>query len=96
MLKEEAILLCRQLMHRYVLVQMSDGAVHDGFVEHVDDEHLYLAVPVCEMEMEANRAFPPYYGYPYGYPFYGYPRRRFYRRALPLAALLALSLLPYY
>jgi ribosome biogenesis GTPase len=32
----------------------------------------------------------------YGFPGYWYPRRRFFRRAFPLAALPALSLLPYY
>lgn len=36
-----------------------------------------------------------YPGYGYGYPGYG-PRRRFRRFILPLAALAALSLLPYY
>lgn len=43
----------------------------------------------------------PGYGYPgygYGYPGYGYgyPRRRFQRLVLPLAAITALSLLPWY
>jgi len=47
----------------------------------------------------------PGYGYPgYGYPSYGfgpgygygYPRRRFQRLVLPLAALTALTLLPWY
>lgn len=47
----------------------------------------------------------PVYGFPgYGYPVYGYPvygvgiprRRRFQRQILPLAALTALALLPYY
>lgn len=37
------------------------------------------------------------YGYPgYGYPYYPRPRRRFRRLILPLAALTALTLLPYY
>lgn len=39
----------------------------------------------------------PGYGYPgYGYPYYPRPRRRFRRLVLPLAALTALTLLPYY
>lgn len=41
----------------------------------------------------------PGYGYPgYGYPYYGYPRPgyRFRRLVLPLTALAALSLLPWY
>jgi hypothetical protein len=46
--------------------------------------------------MNKNDAYPyPYYGYPYSYG-YGFPRRRFFRQVLPLAGLLALSLLPYY
>ncbi|MEN2767656.1 hypothetical protein [Ornithinibacillus xuwenensis] len=46
--------------------------------------------------------YPGYgYGYPgygYGYPGYGFygPRRRFRRLVLPLAALTALSVLPWY
>ncbi len=39
----------------------------------------------------------PGYGFPgYGYPYYPRPRRRFRRLVLPLAALTALTLLPYY
>jgi hypothetical protein len=103
MMREEAVTLCMQHQHRYVGVHTADGMFHDGIVEHVDEENLYLAVPIgCEGE--DSRAFiggpfwggyPAYgYGYPYGYGFF--PRRRFYRRVLPLAGLLALSLLPYY
>lgn len=100
-------------MYRYVLVQTSDNQYYDGIVESVDDNHLYLAVPVGgEMEREESndeRVFGgvgygpgfgyPGYGYPgYGFPGYGYyrPRRRFQRLVLPLTALAALSLLPYY
>lgn len=36
-----------------------------------------------------------YFGSPYG-GFYGFPRRRFRRLVLPLAALTALTLLPYW
>ncbi|EHS56994.1 hypothetical protein WG8_3264, partial [Paenibacillus sp. Aloe-11] len=40
--------------------------------------------------------YPPYgYGYGYGYGF-PYGRRRFNRLILPLAALTAIALLPYY
>ncbi|MCR2803186.1 hypothetical protein NQZ67_04750 [Paenibacillus sp. SCIV0701] len=78
-------------MHRYVMVQTSDGTLQDGFIEHVDDDMVYLAIPYCAGEVD-DRAFFPYGGF--GYPFF--PRRRFYRRAFPLGALLALSLLPFY
>lgn len=92
--------ICKKHMYRYVIVTMTNGAVYDGIVENVDDDNLYLAVPLGGMDQEQMRAFLPY-GYPY--PYYGYPypgyvygRRRFARQVLPLAGLLALSLLPYY
>ncbi|WP_068502021.1 hypothetical protein [Paenibacillus kribbensis] len=123
----DAKTLCQKHMYRYVCVWVKDGTMYDGIVEHVDDEKLYLAVPVGEMEnanvnvnanVNANvnlpyppsncgcggsRAYggygfyPPYpaYGYGYGYGF-PYGRRRFNRLILPLAALAAIGLLPYY
>ncbi|WP_240647355.1 hypothetical protein [Paenibacillus nanensis] len=84
---------CQKHMHRYVMVQTSDGGMQDGFVEHVDDEYVYLAIPVCPGEGD-DRAFFPYGGFGYGYPFF--PRRRFIRRRFPLAGLFALSLLPFF
>lgn len=102
MKNQEAHEICKKHMYRYVSVTLTGGAVYDGIVENVDDDNLYLAVPIGEMDQEQMRAFLPYgypyphYGYPYPYPGYGFPRRRFRRQILPLAALLALSLLPYY
>lgn len=99
---QEVHAICKKHMYRYVSVTMTSGAVYDGIVEDVDDENLYLAVPIGGMDHDQMRAFLPYaypypyYGYPYPYPGYVYPRRRFARQVLPLAALLALSLLPYY
>ncbi|KRE52037.1 hypothetical protein [Paenibacillus sp. Soil724D2] len=102
---QEVHAICKKHMYRYVSVTLTSGAVYDGIVEDVDDENLYLAVPIGEMDQEQMRAFFPYpgFGYPYGYPGYGFPgygygfpRRRFVRQILPLAGLLALSLLPYY
>jgi hypothetical protein len=102
---QEAYSLCQQHIHRYVGVYMKDGSFHDGIVESVDEHHLYLAVPTGDAGGGQTRAVLPfgyggYGGYPFGYPSYGYgygfPRRRFGRQILPLAALLALSLLPYY
>jgi hypothetical protein len=99
--QQEAYALCLQHMHRYVGVQMMDGAYHDGIVEHVDENQLYLAVPTGDAEVDQMRAFTPfgYGGYSgYGNPGYGYgyPRRRFRRRILPLGGLYGVSLLPYY
>jgi hypothetical protein len=102
--KQMAISLCMQHMHRYVAVQLADGSMFDGIVVEVDEEHLHLAVPFSG-EMRDTRAWfgPGYgfgFGYPYGYPYGGYPYgyfpRRFNPLILPLAALLTLSLLPYY
>ncbi|WP_324607744.1 hypothetical protein [Paenibacillus sp. IHBB 10380] len=111
-----------------------DGRAFDGFVESVDDEQLYLAIPVghemphneqigsenaghpeCSVGHHGNFGGYPgiqtralaqgFYPYPgvglgFGYPGYpGYPPygiRRFNRLILPLTALTALSLLPYY
>lgn len=84
---------CEQNMHRYVLAQTHDGWCCDGFIEHVDNETVSLAVPYGSNEWD-NRAFLPYGGPLYPYPYF--PRRRFYRRTFPLAALLALSLLPFF
>jgi hypothetical protein len=101
----EAHALCRQHMHRYVSAQMADGQVFDGIVESMDDDYLYLAVPIGAMETEDSRQLLyPGIGYPGGYPYSPYYSpyyspfypRRFNRFALPLFALLALSLLPYY
>ncbi|SEF49845.1 hypothetical protein [Paenibacillus sp. UNC499MF] len=106
MQKHEAKNLCQQHKYRYVLIQLNDGTVHDGIIESVDDDYVYLAIPVegragGESETRAFGWGYPYYGYPYygyfpygGYPYY--PRRRFYRGIFPLVALTALSLLPYY
>ncbi|WP_424766707.1 hypothetical protein [Paenibacillus sp. sgz302251] len=87
---------CESHKNRYVLVQTHDGWCCDGFIEHIDDEIVCIAVPCGTNEWE-NRAFLPYasFGAPiYPYPYY--PRRRFIRQVFPLAALLAITLLPFF
>ncbi|WP_309123040.1 hypothetical protein [Paenibacillus sp.] len=108
----EAMEICKQHMHKYVLIHTTDGMQYDGIVESMDDEYVYLAVPVGTTELMPPqvRGLPGYYGYGpgygygypgyypgygYGYPGYGYGGR-FRRLALPLAALAAISLLPYF
>ncbi|GIP25114.1 hypothetical protein J23TS9_02440 [Paenibacillus sp. J23TS9] len=49
--KFEAKEVCKKHMYRYVRATMSDGSAHDGFVEHVDEEQVYLAVPVGHENM---------------------------------------------
>jgi len=101
--------LCKQHLNKYVLVHTTDGQQFDGIVESVDDEYVYLAVPVGNAELvpPQTRIFTAYgypyggYGYGFGYPGYfpgSYPYYggRFRRLALPLAVLAAISLLPYF
>lgn len=86
--------MCKSHMHSYVLVQTTDGSQFDGIITGLDDEYVYFAVPIESHEhyQDDSRFFG--YGFP-GYGF-GYPPRRFRRIILPLAALTALTLLPWY
>ncbi|MBY7143093.1 hypothetical protein KFZ56_08490 [Virgibacillus sp. NKC19-3] len=98
--------LCKSHMHSYVLAEMVDGTKVDGIVTGLDNEYVYIAVPIGNGEPthnhhhhDMNRQFG--YGFGYGYPGYGYPGyggppRRFNRLVLPLVALTALSVLPWY
>ncbi|WP_274651916.1 hypothetical protein [Paenibacillus humicola] len=83
---------CHDHKYRYVMVQTKDGWCCDGFVEHIDDEHVYLAVPYCG-EYDYHRGFVPFAPFAPS-PFF--PRRRFIRRVFPLTALVAFSLLPFF
>jgi hypothetical protein len=71
---------------------MKDGNAVDGIIENVGTDG--INVLVGEDVMERSEQDERYYGGGYGY---GYPRRfrRFRRQFFPLAALAALSLLPY-
>ncbi|MGX1828869.1 hypothetical protein ACWIE6_11490 [Paenibacillus taichungensis] len=80
--KVEAKKLCKEHMHRYVCIQMHDGAHYDGIVEHVDDDMIYLAVPVGHEAAvnHANANWGPnmmpvtYPAHSRGFfPGYGYP-----------------------
>lgn len=99
--------LCKQHMHAYVLAEAADGSKFDGIITGLDDEYAYFAAPIDSNEpfplaREADPTDERQFGYPYfgayGYPGYGFygPRRRFRRLVLPLAALTAISLLPWY
>src|SRR5699024_9170676 len=38
--------LCKQHMHSYVLAETHDGSKVDGIITGVDDEYVYMAVPI--------------------------------------------------
>lgn len=81
--------ICMTCMNKYVAVQTNDGLSHDGFVAHVDNDHVILAIPTEEMMTGSHsRQFGFYPGF--------YPRRRFVPRRIPLAAITALYLLPFF
>ncbi|QAY68412.1 hypothetical protein ET464_07735 [Paenibacillus protaetiae] len=80
---------CEHHKFRYVLLRTHSGYCIDGFIEHIDDHVVCLAVPAWPHD---DRAFfgPGFYPYPF------FPRRRFYRQVFPLGGLLGLSLLPFF
>lgn len=96
--------LCKEHMHAYVLAEMVDGTVIDGIITGLDEENVYFAVPIdystqpLQQPNSLNRQYWGGYGPGpgFGYPGYGYPGRRFSRLILPLTALVALSVLPWY
>ncbi|MEK3837372.1 MULTISPECIES: phosphatidylinositol kinase [unclassified Paenibacillus] len=84
-------------MNKYVGITTSDGQSHDGFVAHIDQNYITLAIPTNEMVgqmngMPANATTYRQFGY---YPGF-YPRRRFYPRPIPFGAITALYLLPFF
>ncbi|WP_236035013.1 hypothetical protein [Alkalihalobacterium elongatum] len=94
--------LCQQYMNQHVMVQTNDHQTYHGIIEHVDNDHVYLAVPMTDTQHHGHGFMRnderqwgfgyPYAPYPYPYPFYPSPFRRL---VLPLAALTAISLLPF-
>ncbi|HLR65810.1 hypothetical protein [Virgibacillus alimentarius] len=94
--------MCKKHMHSYVLVETSDGSTLDGIITGLDDEYVYLAIPIEHGHSSVpSQHYPMHRQFGYGYPgyggygHYGY-RPRFRRLVLPLAALTALSILPWY
>ncbi|MBW7473715.1 hypothetical protein K0T92_03025 [Paenibacillus oenotherae] len=91
---------CKDQMHRYVLVQTRDGWCCDGFIEHIDDDMLCIAIPHCGPGYDPRAFVPftpftPFFPGPF-FPAPFFPRRRFIRQTFPLAALLGLTLLPFF
>lgn len=99
--KDHMYKLCQKHLKQYVLIETNFGEKIDGVIIDLDDENVYLVVPVQSMEPMQHhyRQFGPYGGFgygfgPYGYGF-GYPGFRLRRIILPLTAIAALSLLPW-
>ncbi|MFD1905003.1 phosphatidylinositol kinase [Paenibacillus rhizoplanae] len=72
-------------MNKYVGLTTSDGQSHDGFVAHIDQNYVTLAIPTNEIMgqmngMPANATTYRQFGY---YPGF-YPRRRFLSKTDPL------------
>ncbi|GEL76894.1 hypothetical protein [Tenuibacillus multivorans] len=81
--------LCKSHMKQNVLVETHQGEQIHGVIIDMDDDHVYIVTPVM---LDQHRQFSPYgYGYGYGYPGFGLRRL-----ILPLTAIAALSLLPWY
>ncbi|WP_338788837.1 small nuclear ribonucleoprotein [Metabacillus sp. FJAT-53654] len=86
---------CKSYMYHHVVLTMQDGSSFDGIIEGVDDNGVSVLVGEDAMEQERDDFEDQRYG---GYGGYGGPRRRFRRfrrQFFPIAALAALSLLPY-
>jgi len=80
---------CGRHLNRYVLATTKEGLCSDGFLEHVDEQNVYLAVPDDRTEADSRSLLGPLtggaggtagaqggtaFGFPgYGYPPYGYP-----------------------
>ncbi|CAH1214153.1 hypothetical protein PAECIP111893_03782 [Paenibacillus plantiphilus] len=98
--KHEIKKWCTDQKYRYVLVQTRDGWCCDGFIEHIDDETLCIAIPHCGPNYDPRGFVPftpfnPFFPAPF-FPGPFFPRRRFIRQTFPIAALLGLSLLPFF
>lgn len=78
--KHQAYSFCRQYIYRYVRLTTKDGRTHHGYIENVDRDKVYLAIPVDSGKRDGERQFYPDYLYPgYGYPsYYPYPDYPYY------------------
>lgn len=106
--KQHMYSLCQQYKHQPVQVQTTDYQVYQGIIEEVDDNNVYLIVPEGangwmgdNMRQFGGYGYNPYqynpYSYSYSYyPYYAYNPYSYRRVILPLAALAAISLLPYF
>ncbi|MDQ0213994.1 small nuclear ribonucleoprotein (snRNP)-like protein [Oikeobacillus pervagus] len=83
---------CRNYRYHHVIMTTHDGRSFDGIIESVDRDHMKVLVGEDIMEREHDEMDDR--------QFYGFPRRRgfrrYRRRIFPLASLAAVALLPYF
>ncbi|WP_193726751.1 phosphatidylinositol kinase [Paenibacillus guangzhouensis] len=86
--------ICWSCMNKYVGITTTDGHSYDGFITHVDDEYVTLAIPTNEMMsgMPANARTYRQFGFFPGF----FPRRRFFQRRIPFFLFSDLFLLPFF
>lgn len=89
--------ICWSCMNKYVGIQTTDGTAYDGFIAHVDQDYVTLAIPTNEMMhrwsgMPANDATFRQFGFAPGF----FPRRRFIHRRIPFPLIASLFLLPFF
>ncbi|MNM99928.1 hypothetical protein D3C76_709650 [compost metagenome] len=84
-------------VNKYVGVVTTDGQSHDGFIAHVDQDYVTLAIPTNEMvdrlsglpvQEETYRQFGFHPGF--------FPRRRFFFRRIPFFGISDFFLLPFF
>ncbi|CAH1055943.1 phosphatidylinositol kinase [Paenibacillus pseudetheri] len=84
-------------MNKYVGITTTDGQSFDGFIAHVDQNYVTLAVPSNEM-VERLNGMPTHesayrqFGFRPGF----FPRRRFFPRRIPFFAISDIFLLPFF
>lgn len=88
--------ICANCMNKYVGIVTSDGQTHDGFIAHIDQNYVTLAIPSSEMinQSDPGRGRQGYRAFGY-YPGF-FPRRRFYPRRIPFYGISSLFLLPFF
>ncbi|AJS57975.1 hypothetical protein [Paenibacillus sp. IHBB 10380] len=84
-------------MNKYVGIITTDGHSHDGFIAHVDQNCVTLAVPTNEMidrlnGMPTQESAYRQFGFHPGF----FPRRRFFHRRIPFLGIRDLFLLPFF
>lgn len=87
--------MCKKYHHHFVQIETTEGKVFDGIVDGMDDDHVYLLIPIGDADRDDQRQFwggfphSPF-GFGFGHPFFfGIPRRfrRFGRFGFPFFGL---------